>query len=245
MTLSVGCRAPSAAELITRLSETILLEPRSIIETLQHRYTEDDNVDEYIVYSSSSSSGACSNYLSPKIKMKMKSLILKAVEDALDDDENIFDPLVGRIVTEPNRCSETSYPVPLGAMGEEWREEMGVWGDATSAIEEVFTNGNGCLRRAEGIAFAWSSIPGEDKPKKRKFRMYAHGREPIELITKDDQNLFITIGRLMDRIASGPPLDQRFVVQHLGIDLNTEPGDSIYEFISELVEEGLLYGDER
>ena len=35
MTLSVGCRAPSAADLITRLSETMLLEPRSILNKMR------------------------------------------------------------------------------------------------------------------------------------------------------------------------------------------------------------------
>jgi hypothetical protein len=247
MTLSVGCRAPSSADLITRLSETILGEPQSILETLQQRYAESDNLEEYLLEDSSSvTTSICgiptiSNYLSPDIKAKMKHLILQAVKDALDDEEDIFDPLVGRIVTEPNRGSSFSYPMSLDDMDGDWKNELGVWGNATTAIKEALVMGKGCLRRVEGVAFAWSLVHG-DEHKNHKYRMYAHGREPIELFIQD-KDLVGTISQLMNRIASGPPLDKQFLEDH-AIYLNIKADDNTYNFLLELVQQGLLYGDE-
>ncbi|KAL3909066.1 MAG: hypothetical protein SGILL_008237 [Bacillariaceae sp.] len=238
MTLSVGCRAPSAKDLIGRLSERMLIgdsssTSRKLTEASSRRYTDELNVK-------TKDSPACSR-LSAEVKEAMKVLILDAIEKALNDDEHVLDSLVGKIVTEPNRLSadDVSFPVSLNDMDDEWRTELGVWGDASSCIEEALANGNGCLRRAEGVAFAWSRIDG--KGNIFSYRLYAHGRDPIAFsVPSTETELHLAIELLMDRICGGDPLDKLYF-EKLGTDIDQHV--EVKSFLLTLVQEGLLYGD--
>jgi hypothetical protein len=56
------------------------------------------------------------------------------------------------------------------------------------------------------------------------------------------------VGRLMDRIANGPPLNRAFIVDELQIIIDVKQKGtkySITRLLYDLVEEGLLYGGYR
>jgi len=142
--------------------------------------------------------------------------------------------------------------------------------NASDAMKEVFrepvtTEGNdekACFRRAEGIAFAWSSVYDKER-RVQKYRLYAQGRPPFEVleapvIVSDEvtdnvskQSMFSTspdsaVGRLMDRIVNGRPLNRDFVVNELKICIKDEEKETKYtvtRLLYDLVEEGLLYGE--
>lgn len=211
MTLSVGCRAPSAVELFSKMSELLL--STSSIESAVKRYTDIDLFQQ-----------TNDKSLSINVKNKMKSLVMDLVEETLRD-EAIWDDIVGRMATQPNRPI-IDYPTPLSLMDEGWKAELGIWADAEKSLDTVL-NGTGVLRRAEGISFAWSSR--SDPP---SFTLYAQGR--VFTI----HNSPPTTALLLDCIANGPALNQN-TIHDLGIEIT----QSVKDFILDLLEEGLLYGD--
>ena len=136
MTLSVGCRAPSAMELLdglsslmkksaalgtsqTMTSDASIFPSDVALQSFHQRYT-----NTHISHGESTSTNSTkldnseakksstplpSSWLSPQVKKEMKNLLLEAVESALDDDVNILDPLVGRFVTKSNRLEEEEF----------------------------------------------------------------------------------------------------------------------------------------
>jgi ribosomal protein L16 Arg81 hydroxylase len=257
ITLSVGCRAPSAADLITKLSETIMLDTAATLslDLIHRRYTEEEEeVENGVDTNKIDNTDPASSYLSSAIKNKMKDLIFQAVQQALDDNndnnDNMLDRLIGKMVTEPNRFGGDlfSYPVPLDELDQKMRNKLGVlWGDAENTLNQVFDNKMGVLRRAEGVAFAWSCISEKDGSGPTTYRMYAHGRDPIEIETgKEDHTISQQQKQqqqqqqhtMMDRIANGPPLNHEFC-EKIGMDISK---DGWRNFLLQLVKEGLLYG---
>ena len=209
MTLSVGCRAPSANDIFSKMSELISTSSK---ELAVRRYTDID-----LLQSTNDKS------LSTKVKDKMKTLLLDVVQETLND-EAIWDDLVGCMVTEPNRQMMMEYPIPLSAMDSAWKEELGIWADAEKTLD-AFLEGKGVLRRAEGISYAWSKVFDS-------YNLYAQGRAfPIH----DSPT---STGLMLECIANGPPLNQK-QVHDMGIEMT----QSIRDFLLELLEEGLLYGD--
>jgi 50S ribosomal protein L16 3-hydroxylase len=314
MTLSVGCRAPSAVELLDGLSALMkksattpspqtmastgsTLPSDAAIQAFHRRYTNaefgrnnsnhKDNAyisGEDVAVSKVLSSASQSSWLSPQVKNEMKNLVLKAVQTALDDDENVLDPLIGRFVTKSNRLEEMdfgpgddslltsfSYPKALGSIidddlhGRDEGNGNDVWGNATTALQEVFGmteskegSEDSFLRRAEGVSFAWSCVCDLER-RIRKYRLYAQGRPPFEVLEvthegteeyHDSSDSFVSapnskVGRLMDQIANGPPLDRTFVVDELQILIDVKQKGTqhtITRLLYDLVEEGLLYG---
>ena len=223
-----------------------------------------------------------SSWLSPTVKNEMKRLMLDAVRTALDDDVNILDPLIGRFVTRSNRLEDNFggiddesvfssflYPKPLhniideerkenkASDNDEWESELEIWANATNTLREVFklsgpTRNDACLRRAEGIAFAWSSVYDKERHV-RKYRLYAQGRPPFEVVVVEEPQSTpllsppdSAVARLMDRISNGPALNSAFVVDELDIHINEAEKGTKYTvtwLLYELVEEGLLYGE--
>jgi ribosomal protein L16 Arg81 hydroxylase len=324
MTLSVGCRAPSALELVDGLSDlmkkaattttddkaTATMTPKlstdKPLQSFHKRYmnaevNRDDESgnkvnDHHYFEDTNNALIPSSSWLSPKVKKEMKNLILDAVRTALDDDENVLDPLVGKFVTRSNRLEENdfggdggsndslfssfSYPKPLRNILEEnwndeldtdeWKKEFNIWANVSKTIEEVFkepiaaelNRDKACLRRAEGIAFAWSFVYDKERGV-RKYRLYAQGRPPFEVLetpvvvpdgTADDaskQSMISSpsspvVGQLMNRIANGQPLHRAFVMDELKINIDDEEKDTKYtvtRLLYDLVEEGLLYGE--
>ena len=292
MTLSVGCRAPSALELIDGLSTmmqkssatvtspTAAFPSTAAIQAFHRRYTNTEiGGDAYRGEKSLSKMSPLlpqSSWLSPQVKSDMKHLILTAVQSALEDDTNILDPLIGRFVTKSNRLEEAefelgefddsplpSFSYPKALRDFEHEEHQGEsdefgrdkWVNTSTVLTEVFGTQSSneqqscpCLRRAEGIAFAWSSVYDKEA-QIQKYRLYAQGRpafevfdHPIEISSSAPSS---AIGRLLDRIANGPPLDRFFVVDELQISLDVTKKATKYSaarLLYDLVEEGLLYG---
>lgn len=219
MTLSVGCRAPSASELLQRVTESI----SGIIATsplATARYTDTEDIDEW--------TKSCGNQrdVSDKVKEKMKRLVLDLVEQHLEDN-GVWDKLVGELITEPNRPM-IDYPTPISEMDEEWKAELGVWANSETALQSVL-EGNGVLRRAEGVAFAWSASKGTEK---EGLSLFAQGRTfPLKECSSSASNL-------LDTIANGAALSQQQLV-----DRNIKLSTSMKALLVDLLEEGLLYGD--
>jgi 50S ribosomal protein L16 3-hydroxylase len=184
ITLSVGCRAPSASDLLSRLAEKV---SDSTSAAANERYTDFDLFTHN------------EKALSQSVKARMKKLVLRAIEEVMETDE-IWDDMVGRLITQPNRPT-VGYPVPLSEMEEEWKETLGLWSDADSTLEAI-TNGMGALYRAEGISFA-SSVT--TTPLATIHRLFAQGR----VFEIHDNSPSIAL--LLSRIANGPPLDQNAI----------------------------------
>lgn len=214
ITLSVGCRAPSAADLLSKLAESVADSTR---ESIVRRYS-----DENIFHSPSRS-------LNNEVKTKMKHLLLDLVHDVIEDD-NVWDDLVGKLITSPNR-PVFDYPTPLYDMDPDWKANLGPWGDAETALNAVLS-GKGDLRRAEGVSFAWSistdPLVG---------RLYAQGR----VFYLEGETVQSWMESLLDRIANGLPIDHYWLTENAPDRHVSSPSRT---FLCQLLTEGLLYGDD-
>ncbi len=245
MTLSVGCRAPSALELLDGLSDLMkksaasgtpqatsspgsTLPSSTALQAFHERYTntktnaeQHNSADDTHSSNGDSSMGDVtlpplqSSWLSPEVKDEMKTLALKAVKMALDDDANILDPLVGRFVTKSNRLEEDqfdlgvvdalslpsyAYPKKLRSDVHDNAHNEGKDNDiyasvsASTILQQVFDKPETeeetkefVLRRAEGISFAWSSVYDKDLHV-RRYRLYAQGRPPFEVLEDEEKH---------------------------------------------------------
>jgi 50S ribosomal protein L16 3-hydroxylase len=217
VTLSVGCRAPSAADLLSKLAESVATSP---MESAVRRYSDLDLMD-------SSSSQSVSN----EVKDKMKEILLGLVNDFVSDDPS-WDSLVGKLITEPNR-PVLDYPTPLYEMDSDWKQELGVWGDSKTALEAVQL-GDGVLRRAEGVAFAWS-VPVRSGD--LVGNLYAQGQV---FHLRREESLLLT-EEVLDRIANGPPVDCKWLKETMPVG---QKSPATKKFLLELLEAGFLYGDD-
>lgn len=208
LTLSVGCRSPSASDLVSRIAEAMGM---STATSAIRRYA-DTNIFKFP-----------DKELSSWTKSSMKELVKLAIADYLEDDD-AWDSLVGKVVTEPNR-PVFDYPIALAEIDDQWKNDLGCWGDANEALDAV-AKGLGVLRRAEGISFAWS------QPKPGTYRLYAHGR----LFQIVESNPMVAL--LCCRLANGPMLDQNTFKE-----LQINESASIRKFLIELVQEGFLYAE--
>jgi ribosomal protein L16 Arg81 hydroxylase len=92
MTLSVGCRAPAASDLVASIAAAVV---PSLHATAVQRYTD---VESSITMRNKIHSPT----LTDQVKNSMKKLVHSAVEAILNDDMQ-WDSLVGKMVTEPLR----------------------------------------------------------------------------------------------------------------------------------------------
>eukprot|EP00979_Chaetoceros_neogracilis_P017752 scaffold10270_cov417-Chaetoceros_neogracile.AAC.6 len=145
MTLSAGLRAPSAKELMTKMSDDIV---DAIDGKFLDRYT-----DPVLLHKGALQA---SNALDDNIKHKGKQLIRDAINEMLNDEEN-FDAFFGKLVTESKRM-RFDYPMRLDDLDDECIQDLGVWGNSESAINAV-RNGEGVLYAAEGTSWAYSILP--------------------------------------------------------------------------------------
>ena len=217
VTLSVGCRTPSASDILSKLTESVAM---STLEAAVRRYTDSNLL-------TTTTSGS----LSTGVRGKMQNLVTNLVQDLVNDDK-FFDDMIGRLITEPNR-PVYDYPTPLYEMDEAWKESLGVWGDAEATFDAVL-DGYGVLRRAEGLSFAWSFLPDS-----LKGNLYVKGEAyPIEATKKSRK----AVEALLDRVSNGPPIDGAWLNETIIIE--DEMDESMEEFLLEMLEEGLIYGDE-
>lgn len=154
MTLSVGCRAPSAAELVARVAETV---QQSVRAAAVQRYTDDHLLNESDNGNSAGSLGEPS--LSQSIKESMKDLVRNAVDDLLDDDLS-WDALVGKITTEPIRYAENMVR-HIDRENENYRK---TWGETAKELLQnvVHRDDSALLVRSPGVSIATSRVKTED-----------------------------------------------------------------------------------
>lgn len=184
MTISVGCRAPSAAELTARVAETML---DSVSEPIVKRYTDKDLLQR------SREEGPS---LNKAVKDSMKQLVLDAVQDVLND-ALAFDELVGRLVTESKRLPHSALHPWDDVDNDEYFE---AWGETLDGLLDRVLNGVGALYRAEGISVATSQVTTKDGS--TVDRLYACG-EVFEI--KDDP----LAAAVFERIEQGHALNAK------------------------------------
>ena len=161
MTISVGCRAPSASELVARVAEMVQ-------ETVQERFS-----DPYLLTVERSQSSEFVPSISKENKEKMKQLVTDAVSHVLDNDD-AWDLLVGGIVTEETRYSEnTLFPFHL-IDDPDYLER---WGNSPSSAVGLVKEGQGFLERVAGISFATSTVTDAASPDQTTIRLHAHGEQ--------------------------------------------------------------------
>lgn len=216
VTLSVGCRAPSAADLLSKVAESLADSARV---SAVRRYS-----DEALFLSSSRG-------LTQDVKDQMKELLLDLVRDIVEDD-TAWNNLVGKLITSPNR-PVFDYPTPLYDMDPEWKLGLGLWGCADKALEAILA-GHGELRRAEGVSFAWSISASSPT---LSGTLYAQGR--VFYLRGEESPLWVEM--ILDRIANGLPINQAWLNGNAPQGRIPAPTRN---FLLELLNEGFLYGDE-
>ena len=201
VTLSVGCRAPSAQEMVARLAEGIL---SSVQESATQRYAEE----------SLSTSPTSFPSLTPSVRADMKQMVIRAVQDALEDEAS-WDALVGKLVTEPKRMAE--FP----ALNERGDDYLDVWGSTPKRVlSRVRTRPKAFLLRTPGISFATSRIELVDG--QHVDRLYAHG----EMFEVANDALASTI---FERIEQGLPVTKNHLGDDASTELEETLLDLIAE----------------
>jgi len=176
MTLSVGLRAPSAKEMLTKVTECV---EGMVDGDFVKRYTDEDLFHRNGTGSDSSSDGSSIsngseriNEITSDVKMRSRQLLKDAFLNLIEDDL-FFDELFGTIVTESKRV-RTNYPTPLRDLDDSDIESLGVFGNPALAVEMMLSGSSGgsnsddnteggevCLYTAEGIAWSYSIIDKE------------------------------------------------------------------------------------
>ena len=217
MTLSVGLRAPSAKEMMTKLSDDIV---DAIDGKFLDRYTDPTLLED--------GSLQARNMLDDKIKQRGKQLVRDAINEMLDDEDN-FDAFFGKLVTESKRM-RFDYPMSLDDLDNECIQELGVWGNSKSAIDAV-RNGGGVLYAAEGISWAYSILSdNKSNGGKRKCRLFVDGAMRQVSLDNNDTATLKLIGRMVDERQVNTSFFE-----------NTVSAQFI-ELLEMLVREGYLYG---
>ena len=231
MTLSVGCRAPSACELVSRVAQHMA---ESVRESAVRRYQDPDLLKHELDngYESSEMHDhndaplvRASGEITNDVKRQMKELVMNAVEDIVNDNQ-LWDQLVGEIVSEPNRPSD-SYPIPLA----ELEDEEGVSSDPHDAVQSVL-NGDGALFRAEGVSFAYSVLTIDHC---LHYRIFANG--DVFEMTVPGNEADDEIKSIVASIVEEPCLTSDLFLSCGGQNIRGK----IVPLLEQLVCEGLLY----
>ena len=182
-TVSVGCRAPSASDMITQLAEDISM---ATTGASVERYSDPHVVQALVEGGNSIGRGE----ITEEAKEHARRLIRNAMDEILSNDD-VWDEWFGKFVTEAKRI-RNSYPVPLSSDGNdeenEWIESLGEWGDPKLAVQAI-VDGKGSLYQAEGIVFAYSK---ESSSSGGKNRLFVNGEcwetdpaVPVEIIANE------------------------------------------------------------
>ena len=147
MTLSVGLRAPSASDMISKIAEQI---SDSIHGNAAKRYQDTDLFKE----NHDDDNNIVDNEITDSVREKAKKLIQDAIDEILQNND-MFDPFLGSILTESKR-DRINYPEPLIHDDDEWLDSLGVWGNPQLAVQSIMKD-HGALYAAEGLAWAYST----------------------------------------------------------------------------------------
>ena len=148
ITLSVGLRAPSANDMMSRLAE---LMASSFAGKAIERVTDEDLLEDNDV-GGGGNPNANSGEITAMAKDKARHLVKAALEEYINDDDHC-DEIFGQLVSESKR-PRINYPVPLV---DEDEEELGLWGNPKKAVVAML-EGKGALYQAEGITFGYSIL---------------------------------------------------------------------------------------
>lgn len=236
MTLSVGCRAPSASDLVSKLAEKL---STSLEDYAVRRYTDEDLFSEMEYIDSPGK-------LTEKAKDRAKQLVLDSLSTMLNDEE-IWDEFFGRYATEQKRV-RNNYPIQLEDWAEEENEtidgneeEVDVWGNAKRAVKSVL-NGEGVFYHAEGIAYAYSSFTSTKGA--TLHRLFANG-DMWESRSELDSNES-KMGQIYATIANNRRIDRNLIESALSCNPNEENlGLTELKFLEKLVFIGVLYGSDE
>eukprot|EP00978_Attheya_sp_CCMP212_P039423 scaffold204683_cov54-Attheya_sp.AAC.4 len=214
MTLSIGCRAPNANDMISRLAEqmSIALDGKSV-----QRYQDSDLLDHHHDTDDRTATSFHAGEITQVAKDRAKELVKQAFLEILESDDK-WDDFFGRIVTEPKRIRD-EYPLALDGSNNDfsdhhhnWVAELGVWGDPKQAVQSVL-DGTGALYQAEGIVFSYSHVLSPSP----HYRLYVNG-EVFETTTTSDEDYqclqtIANVRRLTNEtlIQNGSPLSQQIV----------------------------------
>lgn len=238
MTLSVGCRAPSASDILSCMAQRI---SETLTGCSVRRYEDPDLLDQFVEASDNLTTPPFKpGHITDEAKAQMKKLVKDAVNEIVDDD-NLWDELIGKLVTESNRPRD-NYPVPIllpdgTPFDEDWNNSLGVWGDARLAVETVL-GGSGALYHAEGVAFSFSSVLDE-RSLKTHHRLFANG-EMFEIVS-DANNELYSLSCICDkRRLTRESLSSSS--EHASAQM---PPIEVIQVLEILVSNGLLYGSDE
>jgi 50S ribosomal protein L16 3-hydroxylase len=230
MTLSVGCRAPSVSEMVSKLAERL---SSSMDESALRRYTDSD-----MLLGLDSSGMMMPGELTHDAKEMARKLVLDSLSLLINNDE-WWDEFFGRYVTEQKRV-RSNYPIPLTDSSIKDDDE---WNDAHSTVSSVMA-GKGFLYQAEGIAFAYSCISSNLHIGRTINRFFVNGEmwQSKSQSNKDDWSQIFQI------VANNRRLDRLSLLGRDGNDNQEKVQDDILlaaeaiSFLEELVSAGFLYG---
>jgi ribosomal protein L16 Arg81 hydroxylase len=234
-TLSVGFRAPSASDLISRLAETMSTQTSG---AALKRYVDPDEVLTKLANENSQTSGdgkdenkndktqpAVDNELTQNTKQKVKQLLLDAVDELIGDvQDQKWDEWLGTFLTESKRY-RFDYPLQLR--------------DGSVAAEHhvaAFLQGSGTLCQAEGIAFAYSKSNSQSNS---IHRLFVNGvcwnvspKVPVHVIANERR---LTLSNILAAAGSGD--DEEVSVSNDSNTIHEETRD----LFEDLVAKGYLY----
>lgn len=232
MTLSVGCRAPSVSDLMSRLAENF---SGSIEDYATRRYTDAD-LFENRNNNADSTNSVRPGELTATAKQRARELVLDSLTTMLNDDD-WWDAFFGRYATEPKRV-RNNYPIPLADEKAEEEDDSDLFLDAKTTVESVLNN-HAVLYHAEGIAFAHSTVVPVKDSKKTKHRLFANGN-----MWQDDSQTSdggaLSIAELFKVVANNRRLDRQAL-----LDQYDEMDIKAIHLLEELVSIGVLYGAEE
>ena len=233
MTLSVGCRAPSVSDLVSKLAEKL---SSSIDDDALRRYTDEDLFIAQKIEDLVNMPGE----LTLEAKQRAKDLVLDSLTAIIRDDD-WWDEFFGRYVTEQKRV-RNNYPIPL----DDWVDESSDdednvsddWKDAKSIVQSALA-GKGVLYHAEGIAFAHSHVQSNVIAGRTSHRFYVNG-EMWQSISQSNDSIKSSLPSLFQTVSNNRMLDSKILVDEKGDLSSDEKG-----FLEELVSAGVLYGSEE
>jgi ribosomal protein L16 Arg81 hydroxylase len=231
MTLSVGCRAPSVSDLVSRLAENFT---SSIEDNVVRRYTDED------LLSSATADEYSSGHLTNEAKYKARQLILDSMKNALEDDE-WWDDFFGKYATEQKRV-RMNYPIPLDEqdimLSSEAIEDTQI-GIEEDIIQSVLA-GNSVLVRAEGVSFAYSCFAAIDSSCKI-CRLFANG-EQWQCEARNDDAAVNCVACLYQIIANSRKIDSKLLLNCISSDgKQNQQYPEALKVLKDLVRKGLLY----
>ena len=225
MTLSVGCRAPSATELVSKVAEHLAYStaPKAV-----RRYTDTDLLSTKTPPAGADGDGVIqAGSITSQVKYDLKRMVLEAVEDVLDNPV-LWDEIVGSTVTTPKRPIETYSHFADGDNGNSDTADS-----PRTHVHAALQSGVGALYPTEGVSFATSLV----RARASTFsRVFADGHMFEWEIPKDDDQCNAWSHAILSAIDKRLPLDKKLMAGR-----STQLSSQTVSALEKLIEQGFLY----